>query len=158
MVFKVNGLARKQEALQSIVKPQMTSLIDILTLLLVFLIQSYNAEGNLITVSSDLQLPLSASKEAPRTAAMVEITRDQVLADGRVLASVADMVSSDSLLNNNIYDYMMAKKKLISDTAQIPEVIIQCDKEHPFVVVKKVMFSCSKAGFSNFSILAVQKE
>ena len=37
------------ETLTDTFKPQMTLLIDILTLLLVFLIQSFNAEGTLVT-------------------------------------------------------------------------------------------------------------
>jgi hypothetical protein len=39
-------------------RPQLTSLIDVMTILLVFLIKSFSVDGNLITPSDDLILPV----------------------------------------------------------------------------------------------------
>ena len=137
-------------------RPQMTSLIDILTLLLVFLIQSFSAEGNLITASEDLQLPTSTSKEAPKPALIVEITQKAIISDGRVIASVDSVMHSPALLINNLYAMVMEKKRTVADTSKSLEAIIECDKEMQFSIVKRVMFTCSKAGYSDFSILAVE--
>ncbi len=139
-------------------RPQMTSLIDILTLLLVFLIQSFSAEGTLVTASDDLKLPLSTSVQQPKPALTVEITQKAVQSEGRILSEIDGTNKDRSLLIGNLYRFMLEKKKTVADTSRDLEVIIQCDENMPFDIVKKVMFSCSKAGFEDFSVLAVQKE
>ena len=72
-----------------LIRPQMTSLIDILTLLLVFLIQSYSVEGNLITPSTDLQLPLSSSEISPKPALTLGITTTDVIGDNKKLGKTS---------------------------------------------------------------------
>ena len=46
-------------------KVQLTSLIDIMTILLVFLLKSYSAEGEIFTPSKGLVLPQSTAKKSP---------------------------------------------------------------------------------------------
>jgi biopolymer transport protein ExbD len=144
--------------MQQTFRPQMTSLVDILTLLLVFLIQSFSAEGNLITVSDDLQLPQSNSVQQPKPALTIEITQKAVQAEGKILCEVGAIKSSDGLLIEGLHAFMLEKKKTVADTSGGMDVIIQCDENIPFEIVKKVMFTCSKAGFEDFSVLAIQKE
>jgi biopolymer transport protein ExbD len=138
-------------------KPQMTSLIDILTLLLIFLIQSFSSEGTLITPSQDLQLPVSSSKTAPAPAPIIEITRTAVASNGEVIAPITSIVGKPALQIENLYQWLLDKKKILSDTANNKSVIIQCDRDIEFNVVKRVMFTCSKAGFTDFSVLAIQE-
>jgi biopolymer transport protein ExbD len=48
------------------IKPQLTSLIDVMTILLIYLLKSFSSEGEIVTVSKDLMLPeSSAKKKAP---------------------------------------------------------------------------------------------
>ena len=148
----------QEGSFQQTFRPQMTSLIDILTLLLVFLIQSFSAEGNLVTPSDDLELPQSFSKEQPKPALMVEITKSEVISEGLHVAYHASLEKNPSMMIDSLYQWMMLKKKAVADTAKDIEVIIQCDRQVPFSVVKKVMFTCSKSGFNDFSVLAIQKD
>ncbi len=134
-----------------LIKPQMTSLIDILTLLLVFLIQSFNAEGTLITPSSDLELPLSASKKQPTPSLTIEITRDAVIAEGKQLAVNAAFAASRDLLVPPVEAWLARQK-----SGESKKIIIQCDRETEFNIVKRIMYTCSKAGFADFSVLVIE--
>jgi biopolymer transport protein ExbD len=147
-----------KDAFQQTFRPQMTSLIDILTLLVVFLIQSFSAEGTLITPSEDLELPASFSKEQPKPSLMIEITRNEVISEGMHVASHASFEKSQGMTIDSLFQWMLIKKKAVADTARDIEVIIQCDRQVPFSVVKKVMFTCSKSGFNDFSVLTIQKD
>jgi biopolymer transport protein ExbD len=138
-----------------LIRPQMTSLIDILTLLLVFLIQSFNAEGELVTPSSDLKLPLSSSREKPVPSLMIEITQKAVVSEGKIIAQNSSFKNSESLLIQNIYSWLNSKKNLLSDKQK--KIIIQCDRDIEFNIVKKVLYTCSKAGFTNFSVLVIEE-
>lgn len=137
-------------------RPQMTSLIDILTLLLVFLIQSFSSEGNLITPSEDLQLPYSSSALTPRPALSIEITKSAVLSEGTIIVPISLLNNSSELLIKNLEQFLLKQYKLQTDTTKAREIIIQCDKNMQFSIVKKVMYTCTYTGFTNFSVLAIE--
>ena len=138
-------------------KPQMTSLIDILTLLLVFLIQSFSAEGNLVTPSTDLTLPLSTSKKPAKPSLMIELTHMSVIADGKQLATNSSFVASKDMLVKNVYDWLCVQKSRISGDDEKKQIVLQCDRDLEFNIVKRIMFTCSKAGFTDFSVLVIEE-
>jgi biopolymer transport protein ExbD len=139
-------------------KPQMTSLIDILTLLLVFLIQSFSAEGNLVTPSADLALPLSSSKKPARPSLMLELTHTGIVADGKQLALNESFASSGDFLVKNVYAWLLEQKATFGGATEAQrQITLQCDRELEFNIVKRVMFTCSKAGFTDFSVLVIEE-
>jgi len=139
-------------------KPQLTSLVDVMTILLVFLIKSFSTEGNIVTPSDDLELPLSTSDVAPSPRCAIEITRSAVMAEGEVLATLESIAASDSLIVPSLYSWMRLQLSRRTDTLTQPQVMIQCDREIEFSYLKKVMFTCSKAGFVDYSVLVLQEE
>lgn len=143
---------------ESTFRPQLTSLIDVMTILLVFLIKSFSVEGNLITPSPDLQLPVSTSKTPPKPTCTIEITRSALLAEGTIIASLAPIAAQDSLRIPPLYEWMLLQKAKCTDTAAVHEVLIQSDRDIEFSILKKVMYTCSKAGFADFSVLVLEEE
>ncbi len=139
-------------------RPQLTSLIDVMTILLVFLIKSFSVEGNLITPSDDLVLPVSTSDKPPKQQCTIEITNKAIIGDGEVIAKLDDIAQSDSLLIEPLFKWMKMKGAHCGDTTKGKELMIQCDRELPYSNVKRVMYSCSKAGYNRFSVLVIQEE
>lgn len=68
-------LPQKSAPIDGTVRPQLTSLVDVMTILLVFLIKSFSSEGSLVTPAADLVLPVSTSEETPRVRSSIEITK-----------------------------------------------------------------------------------
>ncbi len=143
---------------QTTFRPQLTSLIDVMTFLLVFLIKSFSVQGDVITPSTDLELPLSSTNTPPHPAATIEITKTNVIADGKILSPLTAADRSDLLLLPGVYKWMSLLHSRSSDTAASHDVLIQADREIEYAALKRVMYSCSKAGFIDFTILAIQKE
>jgi biopolymer transport protein ExbD len=140
-------------------RPQLTSLIDVMTILLVFLIKSFSVEGNLITPSEDLVLPISNSDKQPKQLCAIEITKTSILGDGQIIVGIDDVNRHDSLLIEPLYKWMIVKRAHCGDSTRGGrEVMIQCDRELQYRYVKRVMYSCSKAGFNRFSVLVIQEE
>ncbi len=129
-----------------------------MTFLLVFLIKSFSVQGDVITPSDNLQLPLSSTSKPPKPAASIEITTTNIMAEGKVLAALTASDRSDPLLIPGVFKWMSLLRTRFSETAATREVIIQADREIEYAHLKRVMYSCSKAGFSDFTILAIQKE
>ena len=143
---------------QTTFRPQLTSLIDVMTFLLVFLIKSFSVQGDVITPSENLQLPLSTSSKPPKPAASIEITNANVMAEGKILSPLTEVDRADPLLMPGVFRWMSQLRARFPGTSQSREVLIQADREIEYSFLKRVMYSCSKAGFSDFTILAIQKE
>ncbi len=129
-----------------------------MTILLVFLIKSFSTEGNIVTPSQDLELPHSTSEKPARLVSTIDITRSAVTSGGTLIAPLESFANSDSLLIPPLHEWMSLEKSKTADTAASHEVLIQSDRTIPFNIVKRVMYTCSKAGFDDFSVLVLQRE
>jgi biopolymer transport protein ExbD len=143
---------------QTTFRPQLTSLIDVMTFLLVFLIKSFSVQGDVITPSDNLQLPLSSTSKPPKPAASIEITTATIMAEGKVLSALSAKDAIDPLLIPGVFRWMSHLRMRSTPDSTSREVLIQADRDLEYSFLKRVMYSCSKAGFSDFTILAIQKE
>lgn len=137
-------------------KPQLTSLIDVMTILLVFLIKSFSVEGNLVTPSDNLALPISTSKIKPDPVTTIEISRNSIIAEGTILAEHSSFVSADSMVIPELLTWF-SKRNDKPAPKHDREIMIQSDREIEFNIVKRVMYTCSKAGYSDFSVLVIEE-
>ncbi len=64
----------------------LTSMMDILTVLLLFLLKSFVVEGEVITPVPGVDLPESSSEAKPRASVVVAIFDHTVMLDGRMVA------------------------------------------------------------------------
>lgn len=149
---------RRTEGVDGSFRPQLTSLIDVMTILLVFLIKSFSVEGSLLTPSPDLELPVSSSKKPPQPRFTVEITKSSIFADGKEIATLDTIQNRDSLLIPSLHEWMLIQKSSYHNAKHENEILIQADKDIAFNVIKCVMFTCSKAGYIDFSVLVLQEE
>lgn len=140
-------------------KPQLTSLIDVMTILLVFLLKSFSVEGNLVRPSDDLSLPESRSDQRPQPALNVEITTTGINIDGAPIARITALSQHpDSLFIAPLGTHLQNLLHIQNNNAKEHDVIIQCDKRQDFKIVKKVMYTCAKSHYSNFSLLVLERE
>lgn len=146
------------------VQLRLTSMIDMFTILLVFLLKSYSAEGQIITISNDLRLPDSTAKKPPIASPIVIVTQDRVLLDDEQVGSLQQIFGNDELeipeLSRALASHRQIAERLGAVDASLGfkgEITVQGDKEIPFRILKKIMFTCGKAGYNNI-YLAVNKQ
>ncbi|MBD3317747.1 MAG: hypothetical protein GF344_18320, partial [Chitinivibrionales bacterium] len=77
--------------------------------------------------------------------------------EGTMITALETIVPGDSLTLPSLYDWMLQQKEKISSDPPGREVMIQSDKEIEFEIVKRVMYTCSKAGYDDFTILVMQE-
>ncbi len=152
------SLMPKRKAPAGVGKPQLTSMVDMLTILLVFLLKSFSVEGNLITTADDLVLPESSSEEAPEPTLGVEISRTSINIDGELIVPLAGIGESDSLLIAPLFSKLQSIAETTGRDGMENEVCIQCDRGLEFSVIKKVMYTCAQASYSDFSLLVIREE
>ena len=139
-------------------RPQLTSLVDVMTILLVFLLKSFSVEGQIVTPASDLELPVSTSTKPPKPMATLEITRHAVSSEGTVIAPIESFSGQDSLLIEPLHKWMELLRERTADTLKSRQVLIQSDKSVPFDIIKRVMYTCSRAGTTDFAVLVLEQQ
>jgi biopolymer transport protein ExbD len=128
-----------------------------MTILLIFLIKSFSVEGNIMTPSPDLQLPVSRSKDHPGVIPTIEITQSSIIAEGKTITTIQSFLESKDMKIPQLFTYLHDKKNRDDNTDSENELMIQSDKEIEFNILKRVMYTCGKAGYSDFTILVIQE-
>jgi len=141
------------------------SLIDVFVIVLVFLMRSISAEGNLMTSAQNLVLPMSARAKSP-TEISLTIIGDQksISVDDEVLIETDKVQAQDSLLVKPILD-ILTKKREEERKAEIigvikeatGKVVVQFDKNTPYNIVTKIMATCGYAGYNNIKFAVTKK-
>lgn len=158
--------ARIQKNLKGF-KPQLTSLIDVMTILLIYLLKSFSSEGEIITPSKDLILPESSAQKRPELTVVLTVNNQYILAgninENTKIASVDKVISSDELVIPELFQWLNKRRKTTQEieehstkTKFTGDITIQADKRIRFRLLKKIMYTCGQQGYNNFS-LAVQK-
>jgi len=146
-------------------RPQLTSLVDVMTILLVYLLKSFSAEGEIITVSEDLMLPESSAKKRPELTVVITVNNRYILVDDENVADVDQVLASRDLVIPQLHQWLTRRRKATetiekyhSKVAFSGDVTIQGDKRIRFQLLKKIMYTCGQVGYSNFSLAVQQKE
>ncbi len=145
---------------------QITSMIDVFTILLVFLLKSYASEGQLVQLAESIRLPVSTAQEVIHPAVTVAFNDHALYVDGKlVVADVAPLVASEELLIAPLYAVLVEKAGRTREIAALNpavvftgEIVLQGDREIPFRLLKKIIFTAGQAEFLNQSLAVFQEE
>lgn len=145
---------------------RLTSMIDMFTILLVFLLKSYSAEGQIVTVTKDLKLPESTSTKAPEVTSVISVTDKWILLDGRPVDQIESVLGQSELLVPNLYDGLLHLRAMTESIGDISnqmggfkgKIAIQGDREITFDLMKRIMLTCGKVGYNNMQLTVMQKE
>ncbi|NOY59645.1 MAG: hypothetical protein GXO75_12065 [Calditrichaeota bacterium] len=144
---------------------RLTSMIDMFTILLVFLLKSYSAEGQIVTVSKDLRLPESTSELAPRVTSVISVTSEWILLDGRPVEKIKNIQSTNTLLIEKLHDSLLQLRAITEGIGGISDqmkgfqgqISIQGDKDITFNLLKRIMLTCGQVGYNNMFLTVMQK-
>ena len=147
-----------------------TSLIDFFSVVVIFLMKSYSAEGSILTNADNLVLPNSVAITKPKEIFLqVAATQDMVLVDNVPVVPTDDV----RRIPQEVPDPIVAKleEKLNAAYAQEQQmvklgalnkiqgnVIIQMDKNVEFDVLFKIMNTCGKVGYNNMNFAVMERE
>jgi len=152
-MIKTSILPRPKKATNGHTRPQLTSLVDMMVILLVFLLKSFSVEGQLVSASPDLELPRSTAETVAEPELSIEVTTTGINLDGARVAGFPATATMDSLVIAPLYDALM-------DLAVVTEtqpITIQCDRRIDFAVLKRVLFTCNQAEYDDLSLLVLQE-
>jgi biopolymer transport protein ExbD len=158
---KVSGHGRKATNVDIPLIP----FIDFLIVLVVFLLISFSASGELLAQKPNLQMPKAQNVVNLEISPVIAIDTIVVTLDGRRMADTATLAADPKVerIEQMIQDLETLKRNWSILHPQQPfpgQVIMQADVSIDFRVIKKIMFSAAQAGYPNvsFAVNRIQKK
>lgn len=150
-----------------------TSLLDILVILLVFLLKSYSSSGIIINVPEGVTLPDSVSKTDNSPGVMVQVSPEKIWVDDEEVLDKSQGTESAGRIYDHdgrriiaLYDALVKKKEEVDVIANsspqakpfsgIVNFIV--DKTLKYSELKKLMYTCAEAGFKEYKFVVLGNE
>ncbi|BDG03459.1 ExbD/TolR family protein [Anaeromyxobacter oryzae] len=138
-------------------------MVDMMTMLVIFLLQQYSSTGEVLYMQKDIKLPDAHHGQTIEVAPVVAISGSEIVVTGVKVADVPDLDRDSGYLNIPGLEERLRdeKKRWEYLHQQDPEkkwdgqVNIQADKGVPFRIVKRVMYSCGVAGYFSLNFAAL---
>jgi biopolymer transport protein ExbD len=146
------------------VRLQLTSMMDMFTIILVFLLKTYSTHGQLINPSQDLTLPTSMIQHDPEVGMDVTVSTDWTLVNGRPVIRTPDIQKKEGYLIPELQQELLryAREAMHMQEqygAQFSgKVTIQGDKHLPYRLLIKVMYTCGQSNYPNMRLVVYTKE
>jgi len=142
-------------------KMNLTSLMDVFTILVFFLLVN-SGSVEILDAPKEVQLPESHVESKPRETVVIFISPEEILVQGQPAGLVVDVLIGDPLPLDNVRGRLQQLSDKVIGTstmtvAATKEVTILADKSVPFTVVRQIMSTCTGAGYENVSLAVVQK-
>jgi biopolymer transport protein ExbD len=156
---RIRRMTRNKNAVP---KLQLTSLMDVFTTLVFFLVLNSGSGVETLKQPQHVKLPESIVEQKPRETVVVVVGKDEVLVQGVPVARVADIAASGNVLIEPVSERLGQLRDSVigvstKTVAESQEVTVLADKTVPFQVLKKVMATCTAQGYTRVSLAVVQK-
>ena len=145
-----------------------TSLLDILTIMMVFLLQSYNSSGVVINVPKEIDLPRSNSETLSTVGVNVQVSKSQIWVDDKEVVNT-ETTEATQLFDEGgrriipLFNQLVKIKETIKQSEKLsPEAKpfsgvanLVVDKSLKYSYLKRVMYTCAAAGFKEFKFVVM---
>lgn len=142
-------------------KMNLTSLMDVFTILVFFLLVN-SGSVEVLDTPKEVTLPESRVETKPRETVVIFISPTEVLVQGQLVALVDEIIENKL----NVLDPIAARLAQLKENvigintrtvAGSQEVTILADKSVPFIVIKIIMATCTGEGYEKVSLAVTQK-
>ncbi len=133
-----------------------TSLLDILTILLVFLLKSYNASDLKLDLTKGLDMAQSESKAMTRFAPVIQVNKEAMVflnnkSIGRIPASGSMTMLTQKLKEEREKLESQGQGKKTTHSNELVNLVF--DKEMDYQYVQRIMNDSALAGYSQFKFI-----
>lgn len=136
---------------------QLTSLLDMFTIILVFLLESFQAQDESFTLQAGLDLPESTARNAFKKAVNIAVSPEAVFVEGEsVYTLTAGNAGADDLdapRVDSITDAVAQAWQREAEDGDEAVATIQADESLPYETLDLVLRSAADAGCARFRLV-----
>jgi len=166
----IRSYARKLAEPEVVKDLNITPLMDMMTIILVFLLKSFSSTTSTITFDQNLQVPKSFTELKPKLAVTVTVTKKVLLVEGDGIAPVNNGRIDPAVKRDGENGYYITplveilekharrEKKVAEITGQKfdAQLMIVADQSTPYRLLTEIIYSCGQAGYQNYRLLVLK--
>ena len=158
---------------KELIELDITSLLDILVIMLVFLLKSYNSSGVVINIPKDVRLPISNSSSLNSTGVNIQVSPKNIWVDETAVVTFSDINRFPERkldqgkrrivpLYNKLVKLKRRIKQIEKSSPQAKKfsglVNLIIDKSIKYNYIKKIMYTCAEAGYKRYKFVVLGEE
>jgi biopolymer transport protein ExbD len=141
----------------------LTAMVDMFSVIVIYLLQSFSASGEIMFIQKDIKLP-SADEAQPleERGPVVTLFNNTVLMEGEEVARMDDLDDAEPgipALSERLQKIREREEKLVGRDPTKPyegHCIIQSDIRTDFKLVRKTIFSINEAGWTHLQFATLE--
>ncbi len=162
--FKVNGFSQKLVGLKHRQKRvrrtivaglMLTSMVDMFSLLVIFLLQSFSNSPEVMALSKGIILPAAVSAAAPVDAPLLTITNDEILLDQKSVGLAKDVLSKPEKLIGPLHDLKQSWERSHAKEEFKGDIHLQADKGLSSAMVSRFINIVNSQGYASVHLAVV---
>ena len=138
---------------------QLTAMVDMFTVLVVFLLQNYASTNQILPISENIVLPKATSIEKLTPSFVVVLSKEKLSFNGEDIADFQSVKSQEEWVIEPLKIVPTAGSN--ADVMLLPfeKLTLQADENIDFLTIKKVMYTLTEAGIKeiNFAVIQIKK-
>lgn len=139
----------------------LTSLMDVFTILVFFLLAN-SSSSEVLATPKLIKLPDSVVEVKPRETVVIMVSPTTVLVQGEAVIDTTELLASTNASIPAITERLNhLERKIIGvstkEIVESKEVTVLADKTIPFRVLKKIMLTCTASGYGKISLAVIRK-
>ena len=155
---------KKHNTANQSAKLNLTSMMDMFTIILVFLLKTYATEGQLLQPSESLTLPKSTIQTSPETALDIVVSKDVLMLNNKKLLDFENVKKQRDYIIPSLQKELLVharEAKSMEEQYGLPfsgKVTIQGDQSIQYKDLVKVMATCGASEYPNMRLVVYRKE
>ncbi len=166
----IRSFARKLAEPETIKDLNITPMMDMMTIILVFLLKSFSSETATIKFDESLKVPSSVTQLKVKAALGVTITKNVILVEGDAVAPVNNGKVDPTVKRDGENGYYITplvdilekharKEKKVAEMTGSKfdaELMVVADHGTPYRLITEILYSCGQAGYQNYRLLVLR--
>lgn len=141
-----------------------TAMVDMMMVLVIFLVMNFNASGEMLFLSKDIKMPQAEhGDEVTRVPIIAISNKNQLYFEGVILTDLNNIDPNDpnwriAELEEKLVDqrqkFEMVAKREFENPEEDPTttVNVQADKDTDFKLLKRVLYTCEQSGYGRIRL------
>ena len=160
---------RKKRLRREVLDLDITSLLDILVIILVFLLKSYNTSGVFFNVPLGISIPKSKSKDVSTVGVVIQVSKQKVWVDDELIIKNLggqNLIDHGGRRLTTLFDKLVEKRRIIERTKKntpktqsfkgTANLII--DKKVKYHLIKKILYTAAEAKFLRYKFVVTGED
>ena len=144
----------------------LTAMLDMMTILLVFLVKSYSVDATRVNINEHLRPPVTTATEEVAAAVTITITTDAILVDDAPIVMLADLdkkeledalivVLRDALMRKVTLQKQIEKR---GGTIFDGSFLVVAHEEIPYSIITAIMYTAGQAELTKCRLMLMKQE